>query len=207
MKKATFCVVAVLLLGCWYQRVSQAQSAKQPLVGTWLLTSEQLNADSSQPTPAQGARGMLVFDAAGYYFEIVDRAVPEALAKDLSEAQANFYRVGFEESWGRYKVDSDTGRISFEAFAGRSPNITGAKFSRTFAVASVPDDQNRLTVTSLPGELHALAVTRRVWQRVAPMMGLSAKARQVVGFWCVGGRTEARGNRGDARPRSCGIPA
>ena len=94
MKRATFCVVAVLLLGCWYQPVSQAQSAKQPLVGTWLLTSEQLNADSSQPTPAQGARGMLVFDAAGYYFEIVDRAVPEALAKDLSEAQANFYRVG-----------------------------------------------------------------------------------------------------------------
>jgi len=178
VKRATFCVVAVLLLGCWYQPVSQAQSAKQPLVGTWLLTSEQLNADSSQPTPAQGARGMLVFDAAGHYFEIVDRAVPEALAKDLSEAQASFYRVG--GSWGRYEVNSDTGRISFEAFAGRSPNITGAKFSRSFAVASVPDDQDRLTVTSLPGELHALAVTRRVWQRVPPMMGLSAEARQVV---------------------------
>ena len=189
MKRATFCVVAVLLLGCWYQPVSQAQSAKQPLVGTWLLTSEQLNADSSQPTPAQGARGMLVFDAAGHYFEIVDRAVPEALAKDLSEAQANFYRVG--GSWGRYEVNSDTGRISFEAFAGRSPNITGAKFSRTFAVASVPDDQDRLTVTSLPGELHALAVTRRVWQRVPPMMGLSAEARQVVGFW----RHEVEGQR------------
>jgi len=180
VKRAILCVV-VLLLACWYEPVSQAQSAKQPLVGTWLLTSEQLNADSNQPTTAQGARGMLVFDAAGHYFELVDRAVPEALAKDLSEAQANFYRIG--GSWGRYEANPDTGRISFEAFAGRSPNITGAKFSRTFTVAPVPDDQDRLTVTSLPGELHALALTRRVWQRVPTMTGLSAEARKVVGFW------------------------
>lgn len=181
MRRATCCVVAVLLLACWYQTVPRAQTARLPLVGTWLLTSEQLNADSGQPTRAPGARGMLVFDAAGHYFEIVDRAVPEPLAKGLSEAQANFYKVG--GSWGQYEADASTGRIAFEAFAGRSPNFTGAKFSRTFAVTSVPDGQDRLTVTSLPGELHALAVTRRVWQRVPTVMGLSAEARQVVGFW------------------------
>ena len=181
MKRATFGLVVVLLLGGWYRPVPQAQSGEQPLVGTWLLTSEQLNADSGQPTPAQGARGLLVFDGAGHYFELVDRPVPEALASDLPEAQADFYRIG--GSWGRYDADADAGRIAFEAFAGRSANQTGARFSRTFALAPVPDDQDRLTVTSQPGELHALGVTRRVWQRVPTMMGLPEEARAVVGFW------------------------
>jgi hypothetical protein len=182
MGRLTIAVVVVWLLGAgWNQPASQAQSREQPLVGTWLLTSEQLNADSGQPTAAQGARGMLVFDRAGHYFELVDRSVPAALAKDLSEAQASFYRVG--GSWGRYETDRDAGRISFEAFAGRSANQTGAKFSRTFAVASVPDDQDRLTTTSQPGELHSLGITRRVWQRVPTMMGLPQEARAVLGFW------------------------
>ena len=181
MKRATFGVVAVLLLGGWYRPVPQAQSGPQPLVGTWLLTSEQLNPDSSQPTPVQGARGMLIIDAAGHYFELVDRSVPATLASDLSGAQADFYRIG--GSWGRYEANLDAGRISFEAFGGRSANLTGAKFSRTFALAPVPDDQDRLTVTSLPGELHALGVTRRIWQRVPTMLGLSQEARAVVGFW------------------------
>lgn len=181
MKRAILGVVLVLLLGGWHRPVSQAQSREQPLVGTWLLTSEQLSADGGQPTPAQGARGLLIFDGAGYYFELVDRSVPAALAGDLSEAQAGFYRTG--GSWGRYEVDRDAGRISFEAFAGRSANQTGSRFSRTFAIASVPDDQDRLTTTSLPGELHALGVSRRVWQRVPTMMGLPEEARAVVGFW------------------------
>jgi len=183
MKRATFAVVVILLLWGWDRPVpqAQAQSREQPLVGTWLLTSEQLNADSGQPTPAQGARGLLIFDAAGHYFELVDRSVPKALAGDLSEAQASFYRIG--GSWGQYEADRDAGRISFEAAGGRSANMTGAKFSRTFVLSPVPDDQDNLTVTSLPGELHALRVTRRVWQRVPTMLGLSEEARAVVGFW------------------------
>lgn len=181
MQRATLALVVVLLLSVWYRPVPQAQSGPQPLVGTWLLTSEQLNADSNQPTPVQGARGLLVIDAAGHYFELVDRDVPAALAGSLSEAQTAFYRVG--GSWGRYEADRDAGRIAFEAFGGRSANLTGAKFSRTFTLAAVPDDQDRLTVTSLPGELHALAVTRRVWQRVPTMLGLPNEWRGVAGFW------------------------
>jgi len=181
MKRVTLGVVVVLLLGSWYRPAPQAQSGELPLVGTWLLTSEQLNADSAQPTPAPGARGLLIIDAAGHYFELVDRAVPEALAGTLSEAQADFYRIG--GSWGRYEADRDAGRISLEAFAGPSANQTGARFTRTFALASVPDDQDRLTTTSLPDELHGLAVSRRTWQRVPPMLGLSEEARAVAGFW------------------------
>jgi hypothetical protein len=181
MTRVTFGVVVVMLFWGWHQPAPLAQSGERPLVGTWVLTSEQLNADSGQPTPAQGARGMLVFDAAGHYFELVDRSVPKALAGNLSEAQADFYRIG--GSWGRYVADRDTGRISFEAFAGRSPNQTGVKFSRTFALDPVPDDQDRLTTTSLAGELHGLAVTRRVWQRVPPMLGLPAEWRPAIGFW------------------------
>jgi hypothetical protein len=189
MRRAAFCLVAMLVLGFgWDRAVSQAQSGAQPLVGTWLLTSEQLTAEGAKPVAAQGARGMLVFDRAGHYFELVDRAVPAPLADGLSDAQRSFYRVG--GSWGRYQANRETGRIAFESFAGRSVDLTGAKFSRTFAIASVPDEQDRLTTTSQPGELHTLAVATRVWQRV-PAMNLPPEARAVVGFW----RHEVEGQR------------
>jgi len=189
MKRAAFCLVAMLLLGIgWDRSVSQAQSSAQPLVGTWLLTSEQLAAEGAQPVAAQGARGMLIFDRAGYYFELVDRAVPAALAGGFSDAQRAFYRVG--GSWGRYQANRETGRIAFESFAGRSLDLTGAKFNRPFAIVSVPDEQDRLTTTSQPGELHTLAVATRVWQRV-PVMNMPPEARAVVGFW----RHEVEGQR------------
>jgi hypothetical protein len=182
MKRAAFCLVAMLLLGIgWDRSVSQAQSSAEPLVGTWLLTSEQLTAEGAQPVAAQGARGMLVFDRAGYYFELVDRVVPGALAGGLSDAQRAFYRVG--GSWGRYELNRDAGRIAFESFAGRSVDLTGAKFSRTFAIASVPDEQDRLTTTSQSGELHTLAVATRMWQRVPTMVSVPPEVRLVVGFW------------------------
>jgi hypothetical protein len=171
----------MLLIGvAWDRSGSHAQTVAPPLVGTWLLTSEQLSAEGGQPTPAPGARGMLIFDGAGYYFELVDRAVPAALAGGLSDAQRGFYRIN--GSWGRYAANRETGRIAFESFAGRSLDLTGARFSRTFAIASVPDEQDRLTTTAQPGELHALGVATRVWQRV-PTMNLPPEARAVVGFW------------------------
>jgi hypothetical protein len=182
MRRVTFCFVALLVLAVgWDRSVSQAQTAAPPLVGTWLLTSEQLSVDGAPPIPAQGARGMLVLDGAGYYFELVDRAVPAALAASLSDAQRAFHRIG--GSWGRYQANRETGRIAFESFAGRSVDLTGAKFSRTFAIASVPEEQDRLTTTSQPGELHTLAVATRVWQRVPTMIAVPPEVRAVVGFW------------------------
>src|SRR5687767_3496228 len=92
MRRTTICFVATLLLCVgWGPPGSRAQSSAQPWVGTWLLTSEQLSADGAPPIPAQGARGMLVLDGAGYYFELVDRAVPAALAGGFSDAQRAFY--------------------------------------------------------------------------------------------------------------------
>ena len=197
MRGVTFCLVSMLVLAIgWDQSVSQAQSTAkpQPLVGTWLLTSEQLTAEGAQAVNAQGARGMLVFDRAGYYFELLDRAVPAALAGGLSDAQRAFYRIN--GSWGRYEVNRDTGRIAFESFAGRSVDLTGAKFTRTFAVASVPDEQDRLTTTSQPGELHTLAASTRVWQRV-PAMNMPPEGRAVVGFWRHDGEGQKRADNGE----------
>jgi hypothetical protein len=181
MRRVTFCLVALLIGFGWHRSVSHAQSSSQPLVGTWLLTSEQLTPEGGQGIAAPGARGMLVFDAAGYYFELVDRVVPAALAGALSEAQRGFYRVN--GSWGRYQVNRETGRVAFESFAGRSADLTGAKFTRTYAIAPVPEEQDRLTTTAPTGELHALAATTRVWQRVPTMIGVPPEVRPVVGFW------------------------
>ena len=194
-KAATFCVVAILVFGLgWNRSVSQAQTSALPLVGTWLLTSEQLAAEGAPPVNAQGARGMLVLDGAGYYFELVDRAVPAALAGSLSDAQRAFYRIN--GSWGRYQANRETGRIAFESFAGRSLDLTGAKFTRTFAVTSVPDEQDRLTTTSQAGELHTLATSTRAWQRV-PVMNMSPEARAVVGFWRHDGEGQKRADNGE----------
>jgi hypothetical protein len=182
MRRTVFCLVALLLVGpVWERSVPQAQTRTPSLVGTWLLTSEQISTDGGPPTSAPGARGMLILDRAGYYFELVDRAVPAALAAALSDAQRAFYRVN--GSWGRYDAARDAGRIAFESFAGRSVDLTGAKFSRSFAIASVPDDQDRLTTTSQPGELHTLGVATRVWQRVPPMIGAPPEVRAAAGFW------------------------
>jgi hypothetical protein len=182
MKRATLGIVVVLLVIAGNRTAPRAQSGAAPsLVGTWLLTSEQMRADSATPTNAQGARGMLIMDGAGHYFELVDRNVPAALATGLSEAQLRFYRMS--GTWGRYEADRAAGRITFEAFAGRSVNQTGAKFSRTFTVAPVQDDQDLLTTTSQAGELHTLGITRRTWQRVPTMMGFPQEIHGVMGFW------------------------
>jgi hypothetical protein len=185
----------MLVLGVgWDRPISQAQSSAQPLVGTWLLTSEQLTPEGAQPVNAQGARGMLVFDGRGYYFELVDRAVPAALAGALSDAQRAFYRIN--GSWGRYQVNAETGRVAFESFGGRSLDLNGAKFSRTFAITSVPDEQDRLTTTSQPGELHTLGTSTRAWQRV-PTMNMSPSARAVVGFWRHDSEGQKRADNGE----------
>jgi hypothetical protein len=182
MRRTTSCLLLFVLVGLgWDRQAPQAQSAAPPLVGTWLLTSEQLIVDGAPPVTAQGAKGMLVFDRKGHYFELVDRPVPAALAKGLSDGQLGFYRYG--GTWGRYNAARDTGRISFESFAGRSPNLTGAKFGRTFTITSVPDEQDRLITTSQAGELHTLGISTRTWQRVPDMAGIPQAMRGVFGFW------------------------
>src|SRR4051794_4706280 len=58
MKPATLGVIVVLLVVACGRTAPHAQSGAGPaLVGTWLLTSEQMHADSDKPTAAQGARG------------------------------------------------------------------------------------------------------------------------------------------------------
>src|SRR5262245_66133135 len=94
MKRATLGVIVVLLVIAWGRTAPHAQSGAGPsLVGTWLLTSEQMHADIDRPPAAQGASGMLVVEGAGHYFELVDRTVPAGLAADLAEAQLRLYRV------------------------------------------------------------------------------------------------------------------
>ena len=182
MRRATICFVAMFLLGIgWGQSVSQAQSSALPLVGTWLLTSEQLSADGAPPVPAQGARGMLILDGAGYYFELVDRAVPAALAGGLSDAQRAFYRIG--DRGGDTRLTARLGASpSNRSRAGASTSPEPSSVEHLPSL-SVPDEQDRLTTRSQPGELHTLAVATRVWQRVPAMSNLSAEARAVVGFW------------------------
>ena len=147
----------------------------QSLVGTWMLVSELRDAGTETATPSPGARGLAIFDAAGHMFELVTHTDQPTLP-GLSEAQSRFHDLS--GSWGRYAADMDKGRITYRAFAGRSPNVTDRELSRTFEMAG-----DRLIVTSQPGELHTRGVTRWTWQSVPPLAGLSDEVLGVVGFW------------------------
>jgi hypothetical protein len=163
------------LLAVSQPNARQAPARNAPgLVGTWTLVSELRGVDA-EPTPVPGARGLLVFDAAGHMFEVVAHTNQTTLP-GMTDAQARFRAVS--GSWGQYRADLDGGRITYQPLGARSPNVMGREFDRTIELSG-----DRLTVTSQPGELHALGVTRWTWQLVPTLAGLSTEARAVVGFW------------------------
>jgi hypothetical protein len=148
------------------------------LVGTWTLATTEIGVDRDAPVRVQNPRGLLVFDAAGHVFEAVTRAnrqLPPS-TPPLSDAQATFLTYG--GFWGRYRADPAKKTIAFQTAGALSPNVMGIEFSRTFDVRG-----DQLTLTSLPGELHAQGVTRWTWERVPNVDNLSQNYRNVIGFW------------------------
>lgn len=175
MKKTLFSFIALAVLaGGQEPSAQQAPRGAPSLVGTFTLVSvEQI--DGGTLAAAQGARGLLVFDAAGHAFEIVSRPNLQA-GEGMTEAQVRFHRTwGF---WGGYRADAREGRIAYEPLGGPSPNVMGSRFSRTFEWAG-----DRLVVTSVSGEPHTPGVRRWTWERVPTVDNLSEGYRSVVGFW------------------------
>ena len=149
------------------------QSAQSGLAGTWTLVSLQQRVDSSAPATV-GARGLLVFDGAGHTLEVVIRSNTQPLP-GLSEGRS---RLSLGGSWGTYRADLISKKITYKPAGAVSPNVMGRELTRSFDLAG-----DRLTVTSLPGELHMNGVTRWVWERVPQVRNFGEGYREVVGFW------------------------
>jgi hypothetical protein len=166
-----------LLLSGAGPRAQGAATGADALVGSWTLDRIEDVTDGAPPARAAG-RGLLVVDAAGHIFEFVTRTATQAAAgqPQLTEAQLRFF--GASGFWGAYRASAEQGRITLKPEGAVHPNLMGREFSRAFQIAG-----DRLTLTSMPGELHTRGVTRWIWEKVPPVENLSAGYRQVVGFW------------------------
>ena len=174
MKKAAVLVVLSIAIGS-ARFAAQQPPRQRDLVGTWTLASMQQGVDSGKPAPVQNVRGLLVFDGGGHTIEVIVR--PNTLPAGAGgNPLARF--EGFAGGWGGYTADLAAKKITFKPVGAVSPNVQGTELSRTFELAG-----DILTITSLPGELHAKGVTRWTWERVPTVDHLSDGYRKVIGFW------------------------
>lgn len=175
MKQALAVAFAVVLVVTARAAAAQQAGTATGLVNSWTLSAVEKDVSSGEPRRVRGARGLLVFDRAGHVFEFfstASRDEPESPMIDPLRTLASF--GGF---WGRYEVDTEAGRIVFEAADGVSPSVAGSTFARRFEL-----DGDRLVVTSAD-EPQAQRDTRWTWWRMPVVENLSPAYRQVVGFW------------------------
>jgi hypothetical protein len=174
MKKCfVFTLTFCLLVNSRGLSAGPPQSVQTGLAGTWTLVSMQQHSDSRAPATV-AARGLLVFDGAGHTLEVVIRSNTQPLP-GLSEGRS---RLSLGGSWGTYRADTTSKKITYRPAGAVSPNLMGREFSRSFDLTG-----DRLTVTSLSGELHMNGVTQWVWERVPMVTNFGEGYREVVGFW------------------------
>ncbi len=137
-----------------------AKSAKDQIVGTWVLVSAQdeKKTDLFGPHPL----GMLIFDAAGHFSSQVARgdfqkfAVSDRTKATPEESQA--VMRGFIAYFGTYKVNGP-GDLSLHITGGSFPNWNGADQKRSFVIKG-DEMQYTTLVTSFGG-----ASAHLLWKR------------------------------------------
>jgi hypothetical protein len=175
MKRTVVSITLLLLLiGSRSFHAQSPQNINNGLVGTWTLVSVEQRLDSDKPVAVPSARGLLVFDSAGHMLEVVNRsnAQPVPGWSDLRS------RLSLGGAWGAYRADGSSKKITYRPLGAVSPNVMGSEFTRSFDLT-----YDRLTITSLPGELHMNGVTRWTWERVPAVVHFGDGYRDVVGFW------------------------
>ena len=175
MRPAFTIAASLLLVGSVQPAFAQAVDPRDPLVGTWTLSSLERTDAAGERTRGTGPRGVLILDGVGNVFEFfstTSRNEPEITQGDPLKTLANF--GGF---WGTYEVDAASGEISFLSKDGVSPDVQGLAFTRQFE-----QDGDRLVVTS-GDEPQAQGHVRWTWQRIPTVEHLSPAYREVVGFW------------------------
>jgi len=175
MKGTALRVTLLLLLigtrDLWGQ---SPQNTNHGLVGTWTLVSVEQRVDSDKPVKVPGARGLLVFDSAGHMLEVVGRSnIP--LIDGWSDLRS---RLSLGGEWGGYLPDTNSKKITYKPVGAPSPNVMGSEFTRSFDLTG-----DRLTITSIAGELHMNGVTRWTWERVPTVAQFGEGYRDIVGFW------------------------
>lgn len=136
------CAVAVTaVLAIASGRVAQTSAAGPAFVGTWILTAaDDLRPDGTR-VPAYGPspRGMLVFDADGRYSVQIYRSDRAHFASsDKRRGTAQEYEAALltmSTHFGRYRVDSANGTITFQIEAAGFPNWAWTEQKRPFTLS------------------------------------------------------------------------
>ena len=166
--------VFLLLIGSRSLHARSPQKTTNGLVGTWTLVSVEQRVDSDKPVAVPSARGLLVFDSAGHMLEVVNR-FNEPPVPGWSDLRS---RLSLGGAWGGYRIDMSSKKITYRPLGAVSPNVMGSEFMRSFDLTG-----DRLTITSIAGELHVNGVTRWTWERVPAVVNFGEGYREIVGFW------------------------
>jgi hypothetical protein len=119
--------------------VSQQQSLKQQLVGTWTFVSSTTKLPDGSPAWGTNPKGLLIFTENGYFSsQIVRSDLPKFASKNRAQGTPEENRAvvrGSITTFGTYTVD-ETKKTYTLKFEGSSfPNRTGTEQTRPFTIA------------------------------------------------------------------------
>jgi len=119
--------------------VSQQQSLKQQLVGTWTFVSSTTKLPDGSPAWGTNPKGLLIFTENGYFSsQIVRSDLPKFASKNRAQGTAEENRAvvqGSITTFGTYTVD-ETKKTYTLKFEGSSfPNRVGTEQTRPFTIA------------------------------------------------------------------------
>jgi hypothetical protein len=161
-------------------------TSARDLVGTWTLSSvERLGAGGVAPAILPLPRGLLVFDSAGYAFELAKSGRNTASsANQATPAEAHALFASFGGFWGTYKIDEALKTITYRAEGAISPNVMGEAAAKgNGLVRSFELNGDRLVVSSGTDSADGQDSMRWTWERVPQLESLTAANRRLVGFW------------------------
>jgi hypothetical protein len=145
---------------------ARAAQHENDLIGTWaFVASEWKRADGKHANPfGEDARGMLMYDAAGYMSAQIMRAERPPAADFAPTSDAAFASAvpGFLAYFGTYEIDAMRAVVTHRVIASTFPSWVGSQHHRRFAVEgdtlTLSDD-----LTTSDGVAVAAAT---VWRRV-----------------------------------------
>jgi lipocalin-like protein len=135
MGAIAFAVMGVLLSG-----VSNAQTLKQQIVGTWTAVSQYVDQDGKKVEPfGSNPKGMVVYDANGRFVLVLQReALPRFASNSRMTGTAEENKAIVQGSiayFGRYSIDEKERKINLHFDGSTYPNWDGDDQTRLIAIS------------------------------------------------------------------------
>lgn len=157
--------VALAVIGVFVSAVSNAQSLKEQVVGTWTAVSQYVDQDGKKLEPfGSNPKGMVVYDANGRFILVLQRAtLPKFASNNRMTGTAEENKAIVQGSiayFGRYSIDEKERKINLHYDGSTYPNWDGDDQIRLVAIAG--DELKIISPVSAVGGGIVHLVLRRV---------------------------------------------